>query len=261
MPSVDVRAVPSAGAVSNVHAIQQGQADLAITFADVAYIAYSGHLTPDSAPFDRLRAIAVLQLTPVKLVARAGAPIHGPADLRGRSVGVGPSGSGTALTANLILQAFGLGPTHVCRETVDFQEGAGRILDGTLDAMFDNAINRSEAVGRAIEGGARLIPIEGPAVDTVRREYPFFKLTAVPGGMYPGIDRSVHTIGVDGLLICRRDLDEGLVYELTKQLIASRQSAHASGPLARMDLQLAPATPIPLHDGAARYYRERELSR
>jgi TRAP-type uncharacterized transport system substrate-binding protein len=65
---------------------------------------------------------------------------------------------------------------------------------------------------------------------------------------------------VDGLLICRRDLDEPLVYELTKQLIASRQSAEPGGPLARMDLQLAPATPIPLHDGAARYYRERELS-
>ena len=28
-----------------------------------------------------------------------------------------------------------------------------------------------------------------------------------------------------------------------------------------MDLEQAPATPIPLHEGAARYYRERELSR
>jgi TRAP transporter TAXI family solute receptor len=95
----------------------------------------------------------------------------------------------------------------------------------------------------------------------MRREYPFFNLTVVPRDMYPGLDRPVHTIGVDGLLVCRRDLNEQLVYELTKQLIASRQSADASGPLARMDLQLAPATPIPLHDGAARYYRERELSR
>jgi TRAP-type uncharacterized transport system substrate-binding protein len=28
-----------------------------------------------------------------------------------------------------------------------------------------------------------------------------------------------------------------------------------------VDLQQAPATPIPLHPGAARYYRERELAR
>jgi TRAP-type uncharacterized transport system substrate-binding protein len=28
-----------------------------------------------------------------------------------------------------------------------------------------------------------------------------------------------------------------------------------------MDLDQAPATPIPLHEGAARYYRERELMR
>jgi TRAP-type uncharacterized transport system substrate-binding protein len=31
--------------------------------------------------------------------------------------------------------------------------------------------------------------------------------------------------------------------------------------LSPMDLDQAPAAPIPLHDGAARYYREQELSR
>jgi TRAP-type uncharacterized transport system substrate-binding protein len=28
-----------------------------------------------------------------------------------------------------------------------------------------------------------------------------------------------------------------------------------------MDLEQAPATPVPLHEGAARYYREREFQR
>lgn len=261
MPDVSIKTVASSGAVSNVMAIQRGEADLGFTFADVAYIAYSGQLAPESMPFDRLRGIAVLQLTPISLVARSDLPIRGPADLRGRSVGLGPAGSGTALTANLILRSFGLDPSVFRPETIGFQDAATGVLDGTLDAMFDNAINQSDSLKRAIEGGARVIPIEGPPVDTLRREYPFLKLTIVPREMYPIMDRSVHTIGVDGLLICRRDLDERLVYEITKQLIVSLQPLAAKGALQLMDLDQAPATTIPLHDGAARYYRERELSR
>jgi TRAP transporter TAXI family solute receptor len=261
MPDVEIETIASSGAVSNIEAVQRGDADLGFTFADVAYIAFSGQLDDNPVPFDRLRGIAVLQLTPISLVARADAPIKTPADLRGRRVAIGPFGSGTALTANLILHAFGLDPPAVHVETISFQDAATRVLNGTLDAMFDNAISQSDSLKRVTEGGARPVPIEGPPVDRLRRDYPFLKVTVIPREMYPTRDRAVHTIGVDGLLICRRDLDEGLVYELTKQLFRSLQSLSTSGALGLMDLDQAPATPIPLHDGAARYYRERELSR
>jgi len=261
MPNVEIKTFVSSGAVSNLESVQRGEADLGFTFSDVAYIAFNGQLDDNPVPFDRLRGIAVLQLTPISLVARADAPIRGLADLRGRRVAVGPLGSGTALTANLILHAFGLDPPIVHAETVSFQDAATRVLNGTLDAMFDNAISQSDSLRRATEGGARPVPIEGPAVDRLRRDYPFFKVTVIPREMYPPTLTAVHTIGVDGLLICRRDLDQALVYELTKQLFTSLQSLSTSGTLGLMDLEQAPATPIPLHDGAARYYRERELAR
>jgi uncharacterized protein len=261
MPNVEIKTIASSGAVSNIEAVQHGDADLGFTFADVAYIAFSGQLDGNPTPFDRLRGVAVLQLTPISLVARAEAPINSPADLRERRVAVGPLGSGTALTANLILRAFGLDSTSVHVETVSFQDAATRVLNGTLDAMFDNAISESDSLRRAIRGGARPVPIEGPAVDHLRRDYPFLKVTTIPREMHPSSDSAVHTIGVEGLLICRRDLDQGLVYELTKHLFVALQSLSSSGALGLMDLDQAPATPIPLHDGAARYYRERELSR
>lgn len=261
LPAVEIETIPSSGAVSNVEALQAGTADLGLTFADVAYIAFSGQLTADSKPFERLRAMAVLQVTPVALVVRSGVPVRGPGDLRGRRIGLGPSGSGTVLTANLILRAYGLEPSDVQIETIGFQDAATRLLNGTLDAMFDNAINQSDSLRRAIDSGARLVPIEGIAVDRLRREYPFLKLTVISSAMYPNIAKPVHTIGIDGVLICRSDLDEGLVYHLTKQLFASLEGLSERGALRSMDVDQAPATPIPLHDGAARYYRERELSR
>jgi hypothetical protein len=130
-------------------------------------------------------------------------------------------------------------------------------LSGELDAMFDNAISRSESLKRATDAGATFVPIEGAAVDRLRGDYPFLTATVISREFY---GTSVHTLGVDGVLICRSDLDEPLVYELTKQLFLSLKSL-GRGPLRFMDVDQAPATPIPLHPGAARYYRERELSR
>ena len=256
MTDVTIRGEHSAGAVANIDAIQQGRAELAFTFADVAYLAFSGQLGAGRPAFDELRGIAVLQVAPIALIARPGLMLRSPRDLRGLRVGVGPEGSGTAVTASLLLNAFGLSETDVRIDRSGFQEAATKLLTGGLDAMFDNAINPSESLRRATDAGARFVPIEGPAAERLRRDYPFLTATVISRDVYGS---SVHTIGVDGMLICRSDLDENLVYELTKQLFLSLKSL-GRGALRLMDIDQAPATPIPLHPGAARYYRERELS-
>jgi TRAP transporter TAXI family solute receptor len=259
-PDVVLQLHESGGSVSNVQAIQHGRADLGFAFADVAYIAFSGRL--DGYPFNRLRGIAELELTPLHLVVRAQSAIQDVVDLRGRRVGLGPPGSGTALTAGLVLEAFGFGPDEFHAQNLPFNDAAARLLDGTLDAMFVNARYPAESVRIATSAGARLLPLRGGAIDRLRHDYPFLRLTKIPAGTYPGHANPVHTVGVDTLLVCRDDLDESLVYEFTRtffQVLPAVSRVHQS--LRLMDLDKAPATPIPLHEGAARYYRERELLR
>jgi uncharacterized protein len=259
-PQLTLHVIESPGSVRNVEAIQNGEADLGFAFADVAYVAFVGRLHDE--PFARLRGIAVLQLNPLHLVVRAQSPIKDVSGLRGRRVGVGPPGSGTALTAGLMLRAFGIDPESVRAEYLQFTDASMQLINGRLDAMFVNASYPSESVSLATEAGARLLAIEGAAVDRLRHDYPFLRLTAIPAGTYPAHPRPVHTIGVDNLLVCRSDLDEDVVYELTRSFfvglpaLASEQTS-----LRLMDFSQGPATPIPLHDGAARYYRERELFR
>jgi len=64
-------------------------------------------------------------------------------------------------------------------------------------------------------------------------------------------------VGFDMVVICREDLDEPLAYELTRDVL----EAFPQMPAASTGLEEAPATPLPLHSGAARYYREWELIR
>jgi TRAP transporter TAXI family solute receptor len=256
--TVDV--IPTDGAVSNVEAIQSGQADVGFAFADVAYLAFTGLLDGHTPPYDQLRAIAVLQLTPVQLFTRPDSGIRSVNDLRGRLVAVGPEGSGTALTARLIFQAFGIAPTEVRTQTLTFSDAGERLIRGEIDAMFDTAIHPAESATLAVRAGARLIPIGGTVVSRLRREYPFLRQTVVPAGTYPGVD-VIETVGVDSLLVCRRALDEHLVHELTARLFQALPQLSLSRRIHFAELDEASTTPIPLHDGAARYYREQELLR
>jgi hypothetical protein len=100
--------------------------------------------------------------------------------------------------------------------------------------------------------------LTGPAIERLRHDYPFFRSAIVPGGVYRGHPAAVPTIGVDNVLLCRSGLEEALVHDLTRQFFSALPSLSM---LSFMDLDQSPATPIPLHEGAARYYREWELSR
>jgi TRAP transporter TAXI family solute receptor len=260
-PAADVEVVEGEGSVSTVEAIQSGRVDIGFTLADVAYLAFAGRLTDRQTRFDRIRGLSVLQLTPLHLVVRNDSPIRAVRDLKNRSVAVGPSGSGTPLTVALVLRAFGVPQAAVQTVAVPFKEGAGLLGSGTVEAMFLNATDPAEAVRDAIDAGAHLISIEGAPVAALRREYPFFRLARIPAATYPNQSESVYTIGTDALIVCRDDLEEFTAYELTKQFFDTLLALPASESLRLMNLDSAPATPIPLHEGAARYFRERELSR
>jgi len=252
----------SAGSVSNIEAVESATADVGLAFADVAYMAYAGRLHDAAAPFEHLRGMAVLQLTPLHLIARRGAAIAALEDLRGRSVGVGPPGSGTALTASIILEAAGLNAGDVRAESLLFNEAAERVAHGDLDAMFVNGSYPAESIRIAANAGARLVPVEGAHIDRMRHEYPFLRPTIIPGGTYPGHSVSTHTVGIEAVLVCRSDLKEETVYRLTRTFFEVLPAIAAEQESVRLvDLEQAPATPIPLHEGAARFYRERELSR
>lgn len=256
--SLDVQVRDSVGSVTNVEALQRGDADVGLSYADVAYMAYAGRLERHEDSFGELRGIAVLELTPVHLVVRADSGIREPAELRGHRIGVGLPGSGSALTADIVLAALGIDGSAVRLEPLRYVEAGSRLAAGTLDAMFVTGGDPMASVRLSTAAGARLMPLTGPAIERLRHDYPFYRTAVIPGGTYPGHPDPIQTIGVDNLLICRKSLDESLVHEFTLRFFEILPSLSM---LTLMDVDQAPATPIPLHDGAARYYRERELSR
>jgi uncharacterized protein len=136
------------------------------------------------------------------------------------------------------------------------------LLAGRVDAAFTISGIPHDEVGRAMQNGARLAHVTGPAIDRLRSVYPFFRLAVIPADTYANQRRAVHTLSIDIVLLTRKALDDALVRRLTAGLfeMLPRLSAELDF-LKSMDSERAPATPIPLHRGATLFYRERELRR
>lgn len=249
--------------VFNVQAVQQAKADVAFTQGDVAYFAYRRGTESDPRPHTKLRGIAVLWVNTVQLVVPRNSSVFAVSDLRGRRVGVGSPASGTQIAARLVIEGHAVDYAAVRSEELSFSEAVGRMEQKTLDAGFVVASYPVSAVTEMNTAfGVRLIPVSRPIVDRIRTDYPFMKPMVIPKGTYAGLDADLDTVGVDNILVCHDDLPEDLVYQLTRILFESLDDlTHADAAARLIDPEQGPATPIPLHPGAARFYRERELLR
>ena len=256
VPDIRYQVVSEGGSsITSLQDLRDGRTDVSIPMADVAYLAYSGQLKELPGTFDGLRGMAVLTLNSLHLVAGGHTNIRTMLDLKGKRISLGPPGSATALITEQLLAEQGISLDEVHGERVPNPEFADRLLRRQIDAAFVTYAPPNAGVASAISAGARLVAIEGPAVEQVRTRYPYLKRTLISRLTYPNQVESVHSVGVDAVLVCRADVKETVVYRLLDSYFATRPSMRPP------DLERAPATPIPLHPGAARYYRQRELSR
>lgn len=258
LPGVKVELVDAIGSVETVDAIQSGRADLGFTFADVAYFAYLGRSQQPGVaiPAAQIRGIAALELAPIQLLARKGLPVRTVNDLAGYRVGLGTVLSRQSLLAGALLHAYGLG-----KEVVQ-PDRRSDLLVG-VDATFAFGYYPTRTVTTAMQAGAQLIPMDGPIAARLRHEYPFVRSVTIPAGTYPHQPADVVTLALDRILICRSTLDVNLAHDLTRVFIealpALASSVHTS--IRLTNVEQASATPIPLHEGSAQYFRERELVR
>ena len=250
LPGVTFETAQSPSAIGSVEAVQTGSADLSFAFADHVYVAYKGRLEAGQPPYDRLRAIADLGATPVQLLVRRGLRIRSVTDLRGLRVGIGLAGNATEVTVDLLLRAYGMRMSDLRAEHAATTESASRVADGTLDAMFSDTIYPADTVQGRDSGGRPARAADGAGDRTPQTGISVLSRRDDPRGAYPEIDYDVVTVGVNSLLICRRDLDERLVYQLTKIFFDSLPVLSSGTALRMMDVERAAAAPIPLHDGA-----------
>ncbi len=256
LPNVHAQVVTEGGSsITSLTDLRNRKTDVSGTVADVAYLAYAGQLDEMKGRFDQLRGMAVTGLSPIHLLIAPDVKARSLRELAGLHVSLGAPGSSTALVTERLLHAHGIRSSEVRAEKIPNADMLRQVAQSDVDAAFAMFNPPNQAVTTAMKAGARLMDIDGPIVEEMRTQYPYLKRTLIPAGTYPNQEAPVHTLGIDIALVCRADLDEDLVYALLDAYFATLPA------MTPPNLDRAPATPVPLHPGAARYYRQRELAR
>ena len=266
IPDAHVTAVGNdgpGGAGVNAAAVEMGEADLGFSRSDLAYVAYRNGSASDPNGHPHLRAMAVLYANAVHVIVRRESGISRLADIRGKRVQIGDdTGTSSGSLARMVLDSAGLSIQDV-QIVPNPRNALSRLRAGEMDVrVFASGypVGSLDDVGPA--SGVRMLPLDQAAVDRLRSRFPYFKPAVIPKGTYRGQDEDYQTVGIDGLLLCRDTMPEALVYQMTRSLFEALPDLMRDQPAARLiNVGRAPATPVPLHPGAARYYRERDLFR
>lgn len=246
--------------VANINMIGTKEVELALIQNDITFYAYSGTEMFAGKKVDNVRGIASLYDEVIQIIATEASGVKSVKDLAGKRVAVGAQGSGTELNARQILQAFGMSYTDLAKtDYLSFAEAASNMKDGHIDVAFvTGAVPTSAIIDMSKTSKIVVVPVSGPEVATLQSKYPFYGKYTIPANSYDGQPTTVETVAVKAILVVRADLEEKLVYDITKALfsnLADFGAAHARG----KDVSLATAKiamPIPLHAGAEKYYKE-----
>ena len=264
--AVSAAAQSTGGSVDNINLMMRGQTELALAQNDVAFMAYNGviHKAFIGKPWKKIRAIGNTYPEVVHIAALAGVPVSIPFyDLKGKRVSVGDLGSGVEVTANDIVTAAGMTYKDFSKtEHLGVAESAAHIKDGQLDAMFmTSRIPTPGIQDLASIKKIKLVTIGDEIAAKMQKGKPWYAKTTIPAGTYKGVDKDVPAMAILAMLCTSSDLSEELVYQITKSIFDNTDylaMAHAAGKAVSAENALKGMT-IPLHRGAAKYFKEKGL--
>jgi len=258
-PGVIVSAKTSDGAVANVLAVNDGSVASGLAQGNVVADAVAGRgaFRKDGRQ-THIRVMADLFPESMQLLVSARSPIKSVADLKGKRVSLGNANSGSDVIASEILAAYEVHPRKIVRET--YEISGGLLREGKIDAFFflGGAPNVliADMVGR---GQAKLVPIDGPGRNRLIAKVKGLSADLIPTGAYRGTKR-VETISCHTLWIVKDTAPPDAVYDLVRALYhPGNRPMLEQGPSPAQEIKLgetASLLSVPLHPGAAQFYRE-----
>lgn len=244
--------------------VNDGKSDIALVLGDTLSYGYKGEkLGGFSKPLTNLRVIANIYANTIQIVARKDSGVTKLADLKGKKVSVGAPGSGTEINARQIFAAAKMSYHDFGRtDYLSFSESADQMKNRAIDVtLMSSGLPNPGIMDIATSQEITIVPIEGHLLQVLDKETPFFVPAVIPKGTYKGQDHDVSSVGIPNFLIVRGDLDENTVYEITKAMFENLDrlvQAHAAAKGIKLE-NAAKGLPVPLHPGAAKYYREKGL--
>ncbi|MFV0447377.1 MAG: TAXI family TRAP transporter solute-binding subunit [Vibrio sp.] len=250
------------GSVYNINTIRSGELDFGIVQSDSQYNGYNGTGEfAEQGQFNKLRAMFSLHTEPFNIIARSDAGINGVADLAGKRVNIGNPGSGDRATMQVVMDAFGwTNDSFTLASELKGSERSQALCDNKIDAFIYMVGHPNGSIKEATTScDAKLVSATGEQITKIVADHPYYAYSTVPAGMYSGTDQDVKSFGVAATLVTTSDVSDEVAYNVAKAVFENFETFTRLHPafanLKKEDMVKAGLS-IPLHPGAAKYYKE-----
>jgi len=258
----------TAGSVYNINAVLSKNLEFGIVQSDRQYQAYYGMAEwSKKGPKKKLRSVFSIHSESITLVASASSGIQKVSDIKNKRVNLGNPGSGQLQNAKDVLQAFGIDLSNIKPEYAKAIEAPGLLQDEKIDAFFYTVGHPAGAIKEATSGRIKvnIIPIKGKCIEKLCGKFPYYTKVIIPGAYYPNtiIKKDVESIGVKATLVTHSQLDEKIVYAITKEVFENFDAFKKLHPsyFSLTKKKMFEGLSAPIHKGALKYYKENGLTK
>jgi TRAP transporter TAXI family solute receptor len=235
---------------------------MGVAQSDWQYHAYNGTSRfEDKGPNKDLRAVFSVHPEPFTVVARADSGIKNFEDLKGKRVNVGNPGSGQRGTMEVLMGALGwqMSDFKLASELKSAEQSKA-LCDNKIDAFVFTVGHPSGSIKEATTScDSVLVNVTGPEVEKLVADNPYYRIATIPGGMYRGTDEDVTTFGVGATFVSSAKVPENVIYVVVKSVFENFddfKKLHPAFAVLKKEEMVKDGLSAPLHDGAAKYYKE-----
>ena len=253
VPGAHVQVSVSKGSPVNAVNVENGSVDLALVRADTAWEAYYGQGAFEGEPKEGLRVLAACYPVLSAWTAKKDSGLIWVHDLKGKTAGAGTEGSITDRMSRLAFSVMGISEENTALEPLGLEEGAEWTAEGWVQAAHSFAQVPNPGIPGADASGAEWIFLSytEEELEAILNAAPWLYRGQLPAGILAGQEEAADTFGMKILLCASADMEEELAYEIAMAMdVNGFMSAMLEEEFLCQDL------PIPLHDGARRYYEE-----
>lgn len=264
---IAMSAINSAGSGENIKLMRENETQFAILQGLYGHYAWEG-VGPVSSdgPQHQLRSVTMLwqnveQFTVLSSEVESGT-IADLNKLKGKRMALGKKNSGTLGSNTYLLKNLGFDVENDFDLVyVGYGPSADALQNGQVSGISTPSGVPTGAITRCVAAmgeDATILDFSDEQMKKADGGIGLWTRYVIPAGTYPNQVKDINTIAQPNFLACRADVDEDAVYKITKTIYENLpflQAIHKATKAMSKDKAIV-GLPMPLHPGAARYYRE-----
>ena len=253
----------SGGGISNVKAVDGGDAEIGWSYAHTSYNGFVGR-GKFTSKHENVRHFATLYPATFQVAVRADSPIKSFDDMKAANISPGKAGwTGTAF-AESILKAYGFdfakikengGTVHY----VSYTESVALMKDGHVDVfMAATSVPQASFIELQHSPGIRFIGLSDDKLKQILNDNPGFITGSIPKDAYEGLTSDIPSLGIVTNMVVSKDLPDETVYQMCKSFWKNHAAfAEVKKVWNRVKVENAlNGAAIPVHPGAQKCYDE-----